>query len=197
MSSLNQIPPQFKHMASILRSMTAITLRSKHAVYNGLSGFFFLRFFTPALVAPEDIDPKFKYTIPNQSEPDDQTIKKTRAVTTIPFSQIIQLPFNLQPILFEKFPRLIDLNKELVHKYSQLYNFLMAMSEYDKPTAEYEKPSDEEADEAVTWILHEIGKSEQARKQFIKGVNDLYEKEDEKTSVSFMLAYILHQCFTN
>ena len=190
LSSLNYVPSQFRHLASILRSMTAITIRTKHAVFNALSSFFFLRYFTPSIVSPKNVDPGYEFNFPAGN-------LITPKNTILPYSQLIQAVFNMQPISTEKFPHLAKLNDEVATRYNELYNFLMAISEYEKPIAEYEKTTDENADKAIKWIIVQIGSDPKARKAFIQRVKDLSEKEDEKTSVSFMLAHILAQCFSD
>ena len=189
LTSLPYVPSQFRHLASILRSMTAITLRTKHSVFNALSSFFFLRYFTPAIVTPTSVDPSYEFDWPSG--------KNCLSTTLVPYSQLIQAIFNMQPISIEKFPHLTKLNDEAATRYHELYNFLMALSEYDKPTAEYEKPSDDDANKAVEWLIQQIASEPQRRKAFIHRIIDLSEKEDEKTSVSFMLAQILAQCFVD
>jgi len=181
LASASEIPPQFKHIASLLKICTSLVLRSKHAVFNALSSFMFLRFFTPAIVAPQNVVPEEK-TAPNAK------------VTTVPFSRLIQLPFNLQQIPIDKYPHLKKLNEELYNKYADIYNFAMDIAEYDK-AAKYDKTTDEEALQASKALLITISKEKNQRNTFIRRIKDLSEKEDEKSSVSFLFGNILAQCF--
>lgn len=175
------IPAQFHHIGSLLKNITATVLRTKHAVYNALSSFMFLRFFTPALVTPGNVI--------KDAKPDPNAKK-----TTIPFSQLIQQPFNFQQFSTPKYDHLKQLNEEIMNRYAEIYNFAMEVAEYDRP-AEYEQCSEKEADEATLWLLQTIANNPASRKEFIKRVKEFRETEDEKTSVSFMMAIILQQCF--
>ncbi|EAX88543.1 GTPase-activator protein, putative [Trichomonas vaginalis G3] len=180
LSSGPYIPAQFHHLASILKICTAVVLRSKHAVYNALSSFMYLRFFTPAIVTPGNV------------------IKDARPVpefktTTLPFSQLVQLPLNFQQFSMPKYEHLKKLNEDIMNRYAEIYNFTMEIAEYDRQAA-YEQATDKEAFDATLWIVEHIAKSN-SKKEFFKRVNEFREKEDEKTSVSFMLAAILANCF--
>ena len=181
LQSAQYIPDQFRHIASILKICTSQVLRSKHATFNALSSFMFLRFFTPAIVSPGNV-------VQGEKPPENSK------VTTVPFSRIIQLPFNLQQIPKEKYPHLQKLNEKIFEKYADIYNFAMDVAEYNE-AAKYEKTTEEDAINAIKEIITTIAKDKTSRITFIRRINDLSESEDERSSVSFLFGNILTQCF--
>lgn len=169
------ISDEFRHMASVLKTITATRLRSKHAVFNALSSFFCLRFSTAIIADPNGYD---------------STIDPTVTATTVPFAQLLQLPFNLQPMT-ERYNYLGKLNEKIIDRYEEIYNYVLTIADIDHPV-EYRKPSH---DEVVTSIKKVMEMLNQNRPQFVMKYTELYENDSDHSASSFAMSDFITKLF--
>lgn len=124
--SLRIVPPEMRHMASILKFYSSVRFNLRGATYNTLSGYFFLRYYGSILSSPSDYDHETKFR---------SDLKKV----FIPFAQLCQQVFNLTPFngrfdCLASFHELFD-----SRIYSKLWNFLFDLSEISEVPF-YKKP---------------------------------------------------------
>ena len=169
------ISDEFRHMASVIKTITATRLRSKHAVFNALSSFFCLRFSTAIIADPNGYD---------------STIDPTVTATTVPFAQLLQLPFNLQPMT-ERYNYLGKLNEKIIDRYEEIYNYVLTIADIDHPV-EYRKPSH---DEVVTAIKKVMEMLNQNRPQFVMKYTELYENDSDHSASSFAMSDFITKLF--
>jgi hypothetical protein len=147
MAGIGHIPPEIHHLASVLKSCSAIRFNLKTATYNTLSLFFFTRFVTAIFANPSSFDPTFK------SKTDARAFLTTKS---IPFSQMMQTPFNRLP-LNKKYEPLQSLNAKLAEPYfGQLSAFLNKVAEAPAAPPNYTKPSQEQLVESLSFILERV-----------------------------------------
>jgi hypothetical protein len=80
--SLQHVPPEIRHFASVLKTCASQRFNSKQATYNTLSGFFYLRFVSSVLSNPLETDPGLK-------------LKNQWTKVLVPATQLLMQPFNL------------------------------------------------------------------------------------------------------
>ncbi|OHT10016.1 GTPase-activator protein [Tritrichomonas foetus] len=177
LSGAEYIPNEFRHMACVLKSVTATMLRSRHAVFNALSSFLCLRFSTAIIADPLGFDEK------GRPPKDLQNI-------SIPFAQLLQLPFNLQP-MSDRYTYLGSLNEQIIDRYEEIYNFVVAVAE-TKEQVNYEKPSKNEVEAAIRRLLGIINES---RSHFIAKYTEYYENDTDHTASAFAMSEFISRLF--
>ncbi|KAH0788685.1 GTPase-activator protein [Histomonas meleagridis] len=136
------IPIQIRHMASILKHISGSKFNQKQATFNTLSGFFCLRFITAIMASPQTFDETLdlKNPIPN---------------VFIPFSQLIQMPFNMMP-LSGRYAEMSAWDDELYNDiFPNLMNFVFSVAELNEQP-KYEPPKPEELRQALEYVLERI-----------------------------------------
>lgn len=163
------IPPQIKHFASILKACSISRFNSKQATFNTLSGFFLLRFVTAIIGDPKAFDPNIE--LPNYDQ----------IGIFIPFSILIQMPFNLSPIS-GKFECFNTWNAWLQQNYyDAIIDFVYSIADYTEP-AEYEHPSQEVLYESLETILRCTSQNHEAFANRYKSLMNSDDKWSEALS---------------
>jgi hypothetical protein len=149
-AGLPHIRPEIHHMASILKMFSAIRFNTRRATYNTLSLFFFTRYVTAIFANPPTYDEAFK----PKSDPRAFLIK-----ITIPFSQMMQTPFN-RLTMTKKYEPLQSLNDKLTNVYfAKLSDFLLQVADTPKEPVAYPPPSKEQLNTSLNYILDRAIKS--------------------------------------
>ena len=169
-----------RHMAFVLKSVTATVLRSRHAVFNALSSFLCLRFTNAVITDPQAFDP----TMPTPVN---------LATINIPFATLLQIPFNLQP-LTDRYSKLSSISDKIITRYEEIYNFVLdsAKVEEDKGV-HYERPPKEDVEKGVINILKEIAPN---KDKFMRRYMELYQSESEKSGATFAMSQFIYQLFS-
>ena len=153
-SSLKHISPQIRHFASILKTATSLRFNSYQATYNSLSGFIYLRYLSPILSAPKEIDPD----VPLQN-----------ASVLIPTAQLLIQLFNLHE-MSGKYEVYNGWNQELQTQiFPKLKEFVFSVATVEEQP-EYPVPSKERVIEALRSVYKYIGNS---KKEFVKKYEEL------------------------
>lgn len=176
LSGQKYISPQFRHMASVLKTMTITLLRTKHAVFNALSNFVCLRYTTAIVTNPAEFDRDGKQT-------------KDMTGISVPFAQLLQIPFNLQP-LTERYGYLGDFNEKIIDRYEEIYNFVIAVADINEKV-EYPKPSKEELHKAIERLLKNISETKEA---FLRRFKD-FSENDFANHASFAISDLISKLY--
>lgn len=163
-TSGNLVPKQMKHFASILKGLSAARFNDMNATFNTLSGFFCLRFVTALLANPSCFD-------------ETVVLKNNVSVTAIPFSQLLQIPFNLVE-LGGRFERFEDWNEEILNTiFPKLQNFVYSVADLDEQPV-YQSPSKAVLKEQLEFVLDVISRNHknfETRYNYLKNnQNDQY-----------------------
>lgn len=165
-------------MASVLVDITSNCLRSRRAVYNALSSFLCLRFATACIADPSNFFPQEKITVQHQYQ------------SLIPFTQLLQMPFNLQ-VIHEKYESFKDLSEKMIDRYEEIFNFVLSINDLvEEP--QYPKFNQNEIDKALSNILSHI---QQGRDVFCSNYNQLFEMDNDKSSTSQSLMTLFSRFF--
>lgn len=170
------IPKQFRHFASVLKSITATRLRTRHAVFNALSSFFCLRFSTAIIANPTDFDSDAK--------------PKDVSNVLVPFAQLLQLPFNLQPFS-ERYFYLGDLKDKIIDRYEEIYNYVVTIADINEPV-EYEKPSDDVVHKSIYKLMEILAGN---RANFVAKYTELYENDNDHSASSYAMSDFITKIF--
>jgi hypothetical protein len=173
----SQFPDPFLHIGALLSSYTATRFRTRRCVYSAVSNFLCSRFMCAAMTDPSLVDSSF-------------VLHPTHAHVVVPFAQLLQVPFALQP-LGERWGNLCALNGDLVGKFETIYNFVMSATVIDHPPS-YAKPTSEEVQMALQRLLEKISAG---REPFIRKYTDLYENDCDRTASSFAMADLIAKLF--
>ena len=140
------VPPQLRHMASVLKHMTALRFNDKQATYNALSGFFLLRFVNGMIVDQRQVDPGFQP-------------KSDLRDSLVPFTQVMQYIFNLIPF-YGKMEMLEPWNDKLIkHVFPKLMSWVMTMAEYQED-AVYDPPDESRLTAALEMLIGVVSRSQ-------------------------------------
>ena len=173
--SLKHVSPQIRHFASILKTATSLRFNSFQATYNALSGFIYLRFISPILSNPKEIDPD----IPLQD-----------AKSLIPVAQLLIQLFNLHEMSgkYEVYNGWNEDLKTLI--FPKLIDFVFSVAA-DEVTPEYPVPPKERVIESLRTVFQFIGKSKNA---FVKKYAELAET-NKSTLVGYNFASFVASFF--
>ena len=115
--SIQFIPPEIRHFASVLKSYIEIRFNDKQTVLNTLSGFLFLRFISSAIATPKTYLPNIK-------------IKNNSNLVT--FAKLLQVAFNFS-FMSSKNPEFSHWDLRLKHHiYPKLEEFLFSIADITK-----------------------------------------------------------------
>lgn len=161
MSSGKLIPQQMRHFASILKALSAARFNDKNATFNTLSGFFCLRFVTALLANPPSFDSQIE-------------MKHDVSVSAIPFSQLLQIPFNLVE-LGGRFLKFADWN-ESIEKiiFPKLEKFVYSIADLEQQPV-YPPPSKQTLKKQLEFVLEVISRNHknfEIRYNYLKGNTD-------------------------
>ena len=166
-ASYDQVPPEFKHICSILKQIAALRFNSKEAVFNAISAFFCLRFVTPILVDPSNFDENIKFD------------EKFKSSVMVPFSQLLQMPLNLT-LLHSKMQVFSKWNERLKnHMFPKLKTFIYSLCSITE-IPEYSAPSIEELQKSLDIVFQIITSN---RENFNKRYRELLNNKDGRLSV--------------
>jgi hypothetical protein len=183
MAGVEHIPPPLHQMASILRIFSGIRFNSKRATYNTLSLFFFTRFVTATFANPTTYDPTYK----SKTDPRSFLIK-----VTIPFSQMMQSPFN-RLVLSKKYEPYQSLNQRLTQTYfPRLYDFLIRVAEAPSEPVRYDPPTQAQLLDSLAFILEKTWKGYD---QLATNYSDLMSNPARNPPISWSLAAFFMRFF--
>lgn len=146
LKSGNEVPPEMRHLASILKAVTSMRFNSKQVVYNVLNNFFYLRFINAYMVLPKKVGI--------------ETINDTREVL-IPFASLLGYVFNLQPMR-DKYEPFNTWNPRLTkHTFNDIVDFVFSVCEIDEiPT--YKPPPPDKLQKSLELVLETLSKNYEA-----------------------------------
>lgn len=122
------VPPEMKHMASILKSIIAVRFNSKKCTYNALNNFFYLRFFNSILCVPSKMEKNIQ--LQNES-------------VLSAFATILSNVFNLVPMK-DKYEPFNGWNQRLYRQtFNDIVDFVFSIADLDV-VPKYDPPSVDE-----------------------------------------------------
>lgn len=143
--SLEHVPIEIRHFASILKQAAALRFNSKQATYNTISGFFYLRFVSSILSNPLETDPSLQLQNPWLN-------------VMVPAAQLMMTPFNLIQ-MGGKYDVFNSWNKILTKKiFPMLIEFVFSIAVCNEEPV-YQPPSKERLREALQVVWSKIGES--------------------------------------
>ena len=172
------IPPQFQHMAAVLKCLAATTFRKKRVVFSAVSSFLCIRFMSAVIADPESFSPSFVMTPEHQSR-------------VVPFAELLQAPLGLQR-LFDRFDYAAFLETRIMDRYDEIYDFVIGNSSISV-IPRYPVPSEESCRRALLRLMKKLG---DVRENFISRYMDIYDNDTDKSGVSFAMATLIHSMFT-
>jgi hypothetical protein len=138
----SSIPPEIRHLASILKAAAITRFNDKQATYNTLAGFFCLRFITATIADPGIFSP----TPPAMDD---------ILTVLMPFSTLLQTPINLIP-LEGRMEAFAGFNKRLEkHVWPKLVDFILAVADLPEK-AVYAPPPEPQLLESLSLILAKL-----------------------------------------
>jgi hypothetical protein len=175
-SGIGFLTPPMHHMASIIRAATGLRFNSKRTTYNALSLFFFTRFVTAIFANPASFDEEFR----SKTDP-----KVFLPKVSIPFSQLMQTPFNRLP-LSKKYDTLECLNAKLVSVYlPKLYKFLMDVATVPAQPVHYDPPDQAKLTESLEFLMEITAKGYD---QFAKTYREGCERPGRNPPIAWSIA---------
>lgn len=172
--NIDKIPLPVRHVASVLKNVIGIHYGDNQAVFNGISGFFFLRFFSPILAMPDE------YGIDG--------ISGIEAICA--FTQLFQALANLQTIP-GKYVSLVRYNSKFDSLREKIYEFTMKIAELPEDPI-YPPVSEDEITTAVCVIIQALSGKNQ---EFI--LNAKKEMLNSKTPLSWGVMHFLRVLATS
>jgi hypothetical protein len=143
--SLEHVPQEIRHFASVLKQAASIRFNKKQATYNTLSGFFYLRFVSSILSNPLETDPNLE-------------LKNQWLKVMVPAAQLLMTPFNLIQ-MSGKYDVFTSWNKTLSKKiFPKLIDFVFSVAVCEEAPV-YTPPSKERLREALQVVWNKIGES--------------------------------------
>ncbi|KAH0786566.1 GTPase-activator protein [Histomonas meleagridis] len=141
-NSSKYVPTQIRHLASILKSISGARFNQKQASFNTLSGFFCLRFITAIMASPQTFDESLN-------------LKNGISDVFIPFSQLLQMPFNMMP-LSGRHAEMAKWDDELFNDiFPKLMNFVFSVAELNEQP-KYDPPPPEVLRQSLEYVLEKI-----------------------------------------
>lgn len=171
------IPAEFRHVASVLKSVTATAATTRQNVFSVLSSFFYLRFVTAVLADPQFFEP-------------DVPISETHQQLVIPFAQLLQVPLGLESIS-ERYSNATEIADTVIDRYPEIYHLVLSMAEIEEMPV-YNVPSEDELNKALLRLMDKLNGSREA---FITRYVDFYETDWDKSAVSYTLCELITKMF--
>lgn len=133
--SSDKLSPEFHHLLSILKVSLGLRFGHNEGVFNGLSGFFLLRFMSPMLLSECSNDVRS-------------------------FTNVLQVIGNMGAFDAMKYPALAAANDRFRSPTKRLFAFVMSLGDGcgDTPARYGEEPGDAEVRAAVATLMAEAGK---------------------------------------
>lgn len=146
LKSGNSVPPEMRHLASVLKAVTTMRFNSKQVVYNVLNNFFYLRFINAYMVLPKKVGI--------------ETINDSREVL-IPFASLLGYVFNLQPMK-DKYELFNTWNSRLTkHTFNDIIDFVFSVCDIDE-IPKYDPPPADKLQKSLEFVLDAISKNHEA-----------------------------------
>jgi hypothetical protein len=154
------LPPQLRHLGSVLKAVTALRFNKRQAVYNTLAGFFYLRFLTGAMMDATLFD---GYTPPPAN---------IQATVLIPFAQLLQTPLNFN-VYTAKSEVFENWNHHFIkHVFPSLITFTWELAEVEE-IPDYPAPDQATVQRAIGMLLDKMIQNravfEERYRQVLKG----------------------------
>ena len=176
--SLEHVPLEIRHFASVLEHAASLRFNSKQATYNTLSGFFYLRFVSSILSNPLETDPSLN-------------LQNSWVTVMVPAAQLLMTPFNLIQ-LGGKYDVFNSWNKTLSKKiFPKLIDFVFSIAVCDKQPL-YQPPTKERLRESLQIVWSKIGAS---NGEFVKMYKKLAYESDPCTSLGTSVANFISGFF--
>jgi hypothetical protein len=172
---MEMIPVQFKHMCSVLKSITATALRSRRAVFNCISAFLFKYGFQIALSGKTVSDMELSAG--------DQAVCES-------FGSVFRMIFGLRDTN-GKLGESPALAEAILSRYDEIYNSVMDVAVVKEEVA-YPKRTDEICKGAIKRILERISG---AREAFVRRYIDYYENDFGNSASCFAVAELISRMF--
>jgi hypothetical protein len=150
------VPPELRHLGSILRGSAGMRFNNKQAVFNTLSAYFCLRFIGGALADPA----AFGYAVLPPA---------VRSAVLVPFAQLLIAPMALSVYsgIFDPFR---SCNHHLVkHVFPGFAEFVFSIGECDCAPV-YAPPEKERLREAIETVVRLMAKSPEAVRERYEGL---------------------------
>lgn len=176
LKSINEVPPEMRHIASILKSLITLRFNSKQVAYNVLNNVFYLRFINAYMVLPSKVGI--------------ETINDPREVL-IPFASLLGYIFNLQPMR-DKYEPFNTWNDRLTkHTFNDIIDFVFSICDIDE-IPKYESPPKERLQQSLEFILSNLSKTHEA---FSTEYNRLLNSHTEMPVPGWVFGSLLEQYF--
>ena len=142
-SSIDYVPKEIRHIASVIRTFIIVRYNDRGALKNALSGFFFLRFFTPAITIPKLYDKDFQVQNPG-------SVKE--------FAKVFQNICNFQ-LMETRGQDFAYMDKRIKdHLFPELEKFLYSVADL-KGTLKYEIPPYETVEESLKTVADSVAEN--------------------------------------
>jgi hypothetical protein len=149
MRSAPLMPVQLRHMGSVLRTFAGVRFNRRQPMFNTLSGFFYLRFLTGAMM---DMSLFEGYAPPSPV---------VQATVLIPFAQLLQLPLNMN-VYSGRYDLFEDWNHHLIkHVFPELLTVTWSLADLEE-APEYPAPDEVTVQRAVGVLLDCMVKNREA-----------------------------------
>jgi hypothetical protein len=196
------LPPQMRHIASVLRTFVGYRFNRIQPVVNALSGFFALRFFTPMFIE-DPATARARFSSVARPTENDTFLKSARkssvgqirmpdATLLLPFAQVLQVPLNLA-LYHGSYTRFSSLHHHLLKNvFPRLIAFTLSIADLDE-SPNYPAPARNVVEKAILTVVEAIGKN---KEQFQKKYRKLCDKSEGRSPASFAFGAFLMSFFT-
>lgn len=176
LNSGKSVPPEMRHLASVLKAVATMRFNSKQVVYNVLNNFFYLRFINAYMVLPKKVGI--------------ETVNDTREVL-IPFASLLGYVFNLQPMK-DKYEPFNTWNSRLTrHTFNDIINFVFSVCDIDE-IPKYEAPPPDKLKKSLEIILDLLSKNYDA---FCVEYDRLIKNHTEMSAPGWVFGSLLQRYF--
>ena len=176
----SEIPPEIRHIASILRSCATARFNEKLATYSTLSGFFNLRYICPFLADPAQYTSEFKSS---------RDVKEA----LLPFSNLLMQIFN-RKLMTGRYEVFSNWNTKLSQQYfPDLMNFVLSIGDCEDEVV-YQAPSEDQLRVALLRIVKQMSISHEA---FFKVYNEVANSSDYEAVVKWELYAFFNHFFSD
>jgi hypothetical protein len=171
------IPPEFSHIAAVLKGVSGYRFNSKQAVFNTLSGFFSLRFLNGQLATwhDENFDPR----------------DEGQSAFLAQFSQLLQSPLSLV-VYGGSSDTYVEWNHHLIkHVFPELMNFTLSLADAQE-MPEYPPPSPDGLQKALGLVMQTMAEN---KDKFLARYAQIAGHTQERTPITWALGPFLMSFF--
>jgi hypothetical protein len=175
-----KIPPQFSHMAAVLKGVSGYRFNNKQAVFNTLSGFFSLRFLNGQISTWDD------------SEPEQRDVESAIHSAFLPqFSQLLQTTLSLM-VYGGSHDTFIEWNHHLItHMFPEVMNFTLSLADAEG-MPEYPPSGREGLERAMGVVVQAMVEN---KDKFLARYAQLARDTEEHTPITWVLGSFLMSFF--